>query len=913
MDVPCGDELADSEGIIRMERGPTIGLLAPFVGGHYFGAVLEGLAHAAAVRGSRIAVIQTLDGGSGAVDVTGPTDFRWPVGWERLSAFISVTSAVDQDYLAALLAMGKPVVTVGHEFPEISCPVVAPDNQGGIHRAVKHLVRHGHRHIAFAGYRTITDIEQRYAAYLAALRVHGITPNPRLYFDTGNNQVSGGEQAAREMLASGLRSTAVIAGNDNNAIGILRELTAAGCDLPKDQAVIGFDDIITARSTTPALTSVRQEPAAIGKVAVDLVLRLLDGEQMVAGHYTVPAPLVIRESCGCRLAEPRRGVELSLVKDVTMLQQVLTAQYDVSMGLLRYPDEDPRRLGWLSRTRARAACLGLWSEPDPEVGEPLLQIAGAFGPALSSSLLYAMTRIEDFPPQQLIDLVDQERGDVLFLVPVRTATRSWGILAVISELEIPVPMGREAPNQWGGLLGVALQHEAVLEELRLREEQLRRAALYDELTGLPNRSLFLDRLTQALQRAKRQPDYRFAVLFLDLDGFKVVNDSLGHSVGDRLLVQVAERVTGALRDVDTVARFGGDEFLMLLDGVDDPQRPAEVARRVHQAVVQPFHLRGQEVVVTASIGIALSATRYDDAEEVMRDADIAMYWAKSLGHNSHAVFDVAMHARAVHRMRVEAELRRALAEEQFEAFYQPIMNLRTHEVMAFEALIRWRHPERGLVAPAEFLPVAEESGLIVPIGRWMAGTACRQAAAWSCHGLVRVSVNVANRQFWDEGLLPDLDGWLAETGIDPSCLAVEITEGVIMYNVDAARKTLLALHERGLEVHIDDFGTGYSSLEALHRLPIDALKIDQSFVSRLGTDPRSDELVRSIVMMGESLGLDLIAEGVETTAQRNLLADMGCGYAQGYLLSRPVPPAAAEELISQGGAVCEQAVTSRNR
>jgi len=425
------------------------------------------------------------------------------------------------------------------------------------------------------------------------------------------------------------------------------------------------------------------------------------------------------------------------------------------------------------------------------------------------------------------------------------------------------------------------------------EERLRHEALYDSLTGLPNRTLFLDRLERVIAHAKRYPDYLCAVLFLDLDGFKIVNDSLGHLVGDQLLVGVAKRLTTYLRADDTAARFGGDEFAVLLNDFRDITALPELVDRVQAHLAQPFELDGHEVVVTASIGIAVNLTQYDQVADVLRDADIAMYRAKAAGKRTYAIFDTEMHAGAVNRLQLEAELRRAITQQEFQILYQPIVELATGRIIHVEALIRWRHPERGLLAPAAFLPIAEETGLIVPIGHLSFGEICRQIRAWQsaapAQAAMPVSVNLLHIQFWHPGLIEAITSALRASELDPSSLRIEITEGVIMSNPEAANKILQQLHDLGIQLQIDDFGTGYSSLEALHRFPIEALKIDRSFIARLGVDQRSTELVRTMIMMGQNLGLAVIAEGVETTGQQRSLQALNCCYGQGYLFARPMP------------------------
>ena len=452
-------------------------------------------------------------------------------------------------------------------------------------------------------------------------------------------------------------------------------------------------------------------------------------------------------------------------------------------------------------------------------------------------------------------------------------------------------------------------------ERRSLEDQLVHQALYDGLTGLPNRALFLDRLSQSIAYARQAHGYDYAVLWLDLDGFKVVNDSLGHLAGDKLLVKAAERISSHLRKADTAARFGGDEFAVLLHQVTDFSTVENVVRRIQEDLSRPYDLDGQEVVVTASIGIATSATGYTKAEDVLRDADIAMYRAKSAGRAGHATFDSSMFAGAISRLETESSLRKAIEHGQLELYYQPIVNLADGTLKGMEALLRWQHPSRGLIAPAQFLPVAEESGLIVPMGRWVQTEACRQLCKWKAAGIItpslRASVNLSNREFWAPELLGQVDHVLGATGASPEWLCFEITEGVIMHNLGRALGVLAELHARGIEIHIDDFGTGYSSLEALHRLPIDALKIDRSFVANL-EEGRSAELVRTIVQLGNNLGVEVIAEGIETPAQQQALIALGCPQGQGYWFSVPTSALELGQVLASHAALPAGAATERS-
>jgi diguanylate cyclase (GGDEF)-like protein/PAS domain S-box-containing protein len=421
----------------------------------------------------------------------------------------------------------------------------------------------------------------------------------------------------------------------------------------------------------------------------------------------------------------------------------------------------------------------------------------------------------------------------------------------------------------------------------------------DALTGLPNRILFIDRLGRAVERRKRHGETLYAVLFLDLDRFKVVNDSLGHAIGDQLLIALARRLEQCLRASDTcarvageqtIARLGGDEFTILLDDIGQVGDALRVADRIQKTLARPFVLDGQEVFTSASIGIAIGTREYDSPEAVLRDADTALYRAKALGKARYEVFDTEMRNRAVARLQLETDLRRALERSEFRLFYQPIISLVTGHVSGVEALLRWPHWDRGLVYPADFIPVAEETGLIVPMGEWALREACRQLAEW--HATIEtpvpltMAVNLSGRQFLQPDLASQIERILAETGVAASSLKLEITESTIIENITQIVELLLRLKELGVKVAIDDFGTGYSSLSYLQRLPIDSLKVDRSFVSCMTRDGM--EIVRAIVGLAHNLGLDVVAEGVETPEQLAQLQSLGCEFGQGHLFSTAV-------------------------
>lgn len=453
------------------------------------------------------------------------------------------------------------------------------------------------------------------------------------------------------------------------------------------------------------------------------------------------------------------------------------------------------------------------------------------------------------------------------------------------------------------------------------EHQLVHHALHDSLTGLANRALFMDRLQQAIERSKRLPDYRFAVLFLDLDRFKVLNDSLGHIVGDQLLVAIARRLETCLRSIDTIARLGGDEFTVLLEGIHDADDACSLAERIHQALQAPFSLGGQEVFTSASIGIAMNAED-DRPEDLLRNADTAMYRAKTLGRSRHALFDTAMHKRAVALLQLETDLRRAVTmsnaisslangetradySQEFRMQYQPIVNLVTGRISGFEALVRWHHPERGIISPTEFIPLAEDTGLIVPLGEWILTESCRQLRQWqeqfSPHLPLSMSVNLSTKQFSQATLIEQIQQLVHHPELrDPHFklnLKLEITESAIMENPDSAKLMLEQLKAMGVQLLIDDFGTGYSSLSYLHRFPIDTVKIDQSFISQMSSDLESAEIVRAIVSLAHNLGMNVVAEGVEQAEQIRQLRELGAEYGQGFFFAKPLDREEVESLM----------------
>jgi len=434
------------------------------------------------------------------------------------------------------------------------------------------------------------------------------------------------------------------------------------------------------------------------------------------------------------------------------------------------------------------------------------------------------------------------------------------------------------------------------------ENQFRHDAFHDALTGLPNRALFLDRLGQAVERSKRRPDFLFALLFLDFDRFKVINDSLGHTTGDQLLIAGARRLEGCLRTMDTIARLGGDEFVILLEYIESPRDAIHVAERIQETLRPAFHIEGHDIFISASTGIVLSTIGYDRAEDVLRDADIAMYRSKALGRSRYELFNTSLRSMAVARLEMETQMRRSLEQSEFSLYYQPIISLKDNRIVGFETLLRWLHPTLGAIPPQEFVPIAEETGLIVPIGNWVMREACRQMREWQIKyphlGPLMINVNMSGKQFTQPDLPEEIQAILTATGLDISSLRFEITESVMLEALESTTNLLNRLKNMGAQLEIDDFGTGYSSLSYLQQLPINAIKIDRSFICKMNVDGSNYGIVQAIIAMVHNLGLQVIAEGVESAEQLNQLKALGCDCAQGYLFHRPMSSSNLEVLLS---------------
>jgi diguanylate cyclase (GGDEF)-like protein/PAS domain S-box-containing protein len=1138
-----------------MDSTPTIGVLSPVVGGFYFGGILSGVATAARAAGGSVLAVQTFDAGlehagtstrfgqSGtdrgrragwmkpAQDAEQSAVTQLP-GWDYIDGYVVVVNAIGPKHLRALVDSGKPVLLISNQTPGLGCPVVVPDNRGGVEEAVHHLIAHGHTKVAFVGCMAQTDMQERYEAYRAALAGRGLPVNPALFFETDDNVETGGEQAGVAMLAAGVPSTAVVAATDLNAIGMMSALTRGGLTLPRDQAVIGFDDTEAGRYANPRLSSLKQDFHEVGRTAGRLLLERLRGKAVSSTLYRIPAALVTRESCGCTPAgasqradleasahDPtdelaralgvavgaaagrpasseapleravravvaafglpgnetvvdhsdlpeaiaalyrlrpsfetvdaigatvrRYARELTAGQDDTScarayevaaavlgfvhhaqlhdnfeesgyFRRVLTTQYDVSMALLGAQAHDSRDLNWLARTGASAGSLGIWTTDDNN-----LEVVGAYDRADPAARpTAACVPLEQFPPQELLQLSRARDNEIVFALPVRAAGSDWGWLGIVSPVETRVHTGRETVNQWAALLTVALNVSAKNQEietlsremsvilesspdaivrydaaLRYRylnptaaaalgieevdaigrtdaelgraaevverwgdalnqvvssvattevefsettadetrwyqarmvpllgpdgllvgvlassrdltalkhaEQTLAYQAVHDTLTGLANRVLFLDRLSQAIAQLERRPG-SLAVLFIDLDHFKEVNDTLGHVVGDQLLVEVARRILAASRRADTLARFGGDEFVLLCDRLAANEDVRIVGERLIRTLAKPFYSGTQESHVSASIGIVVTSDPDVDVGVLVHNADEAMYTAKEQGRNRFHMFDEKLRQRATAQHDLEVDLRHALERQEFRLAYQPMFALADGSIVAAEALLRWHHPIRGVVPPAEFIGLAEQRGLIVTIGAWVLDEALRQLADWTAEpdmAALGVAVNLSGRQLSDPGIVTTVHEALTRHHIEPRRLTLEITETALIEDGGKVRNALTALRDLGVELALDDFGTGYSSLVHLRDFPVTSLKIDRSFVEQLGSGSRAPEIIGALIAMAHFLDMTVVGEGIEQQSEWDELRDLGCDHGQGFLFARPLAPAQLSALV----------------
>ncbi|HWA71589.1 MAG TPA: EAL domain-containing protein [Polyangiaceae bacterium] len=1001
----------------RQRRSTTIGVLTPYAGGFYYGAILAAIHATARARGATVVALHTF-----GMDLFWPDEpGSEPLALNVADGWIAINEFDSARFASRVVAAGKPLVYLSERPEGLKCCSVLPHNREGAKAATRHLIEHGHRNIAFAGFLGQFDLRERYEGYLDAHREAGIEADPSLLFFSHNNLEIDGHDVGRKIVEARLPCTALVAGTDKTALGLIPVLRDAGYDIPADFAIVGFDDIEKAQYADPPLSTVRQRFDLLGATAAETLLDCLLDDVALPDVVRVPTAFIRRASCGCvanaslsppkvdaatsdradalahallqvastrnltelspsawpgarRIAEhlhalaegekpltpdelsgawdgllnmsrdvesvegaiavieafanawcaalpppgagatdaARRRVQVAvrqlrieLMRQWRVTEQVRSRYYDlvseanakINVALAGKDFANAKSLSWLRWTRLRYGALGLWSKGGEGSARQLSIISEYGAEHLPVTLRDTSYVASQFPPPAARELI-AELGDenMLMMVPIKGPDRNRGLLTVIGPVEVELLDHVGSVHEWAALVGASLEREDV-------EAQLRDHALRDSLTGLPNRALLLERLEWLLASTKRSEGQRFAVLFLDLDDFKSINDSLGHLAGDRLLVDIAQRLQSCLGDADIIARLGGDEFSVIVPSVVHDGDALDVAKRIHEALRAPFTLDGDPVFTSCSTGIVFSTSHHESAADLLRDADTAMYRAKLQGRARSAVFDSDMHAQAKERLRLDSTLRQALERNEFELHYQPLISLRSNRPIGAEALIRWNHPERGRLAPARFLSVAEEVGLAIPISKWVLETACREAALWRSLGgePLYVNVNVPPQHFKDPQFVELIESLLERYQLPASALGLELVESSLIEQQQATIQVLEQLQRLGVKTAIDDFGTGYSSLSYLKLFPLSVLKLDRGFIQGIPDDPHDTAITSAIITMAHGLGLTVVAEGVESPAQAKFLRSQGCDVLQGFLLSRPLPAKECRRFLSSGG------------
>jgi diguanylate cyclase (GGDEF)-like protein/PAS domain S-box-containing protein len=774
-------------------------------------------------------------------------------------------------------ARGIAIVVIGSEINGVEPPLIRVDSYDG----QVAITDFGFRHIGSNG--KVAYVQGRRELSAHALRVrafHDVLaryPGITLVYEITNDpkrmlQVSGAT-AAREILMAHPDVDLIVTSQDDIALGVIEVLEQEG--LSGKVAVTGFDgtpQALRAIQEGQLLGTIIQPAAAIANQAVTAALKLIDGEH-VAPNAMLPAKLVTRDN---------------LIEATLTAIHFLPGMIDVQRNLissLRTSEERFRSLVELSSD-------WYW-EQDNEFR--FLSMEGAnprFRAAGIGRRLWELPGVEAQPEQWT-----RHRADLQGHTPFRDFEFKYldpaNITHYIAISGRPL-FGKDGTFE--GYRGVGKD----ITERRLAEERIESLAYYDPLTSLPNRSYFAQQIHQALARARRH-DRRLAMLFIDLDRFKNVNDALGHEAGDELLREVARRLLDCMRDGDTVSRLGGDEFVVLLEEIADTKQAGFVARKILEAVARPLAIAGCDHQVTASIGISVYPEDGADQQTLMKNADIAMYAAKDQGKNNFQFYSGKANVHTFERLALESSLRKALEHEEFIVHYQAKIDIASDVITGMEALLRWQHPDLGLVPPAQFIPLAEETGLIVPIGKWVLRTACRQIREWNKAGTrpLPVSVNLSPRQFFDEALVGDVCEILAELGVDPGLLEFEITEGMVMHQTEKSVRLSARLKDLGIRLAIDDFGTGYSSFALLKRFPIDTIKIDRSFIRGIPLDSEDGALTGAIIAMAKALNLKIVAEGVEQQEQLAFLRKHACDEVQGFYFSKPMPADEVELLLAR--------------
>lgn len=995
-----------------MSQSYRIGVVVPFVDGEYYGRLFDSLRKAVRYRQVQLIAIQTDNEKS-------VTPMEAAVSVELIDGWILIVPTDLSSFFEVLGHRDKPIICVGFPSPVPNSRTVIPDNRSGMKQAVLHLAGHGHRRIAFIGGIEHYEVNQRYQGYLEAIHELGFPFDKSLVVEAVDHMMKGGGVAVEQLLHSGVSFTAVATGTDLNAIGAIDTLQGKGYSVPRDVAVIGFDDIEQAATNPPPLATVSQPFNELAETIIANLFDMLEGASSEDGMTVhVPTRLIPRESCGCSSLKSieETGTMFSYAELRKQLHRLNLNHFEVIKTLISATKKENIHISDLYWNLNHWGCLALWEtdksgdkylvisqtfskrgDPLPPVGEryrpeqfpplnylpmtaeaggedcitlhmissdlydwgfialagpadPLYQLAGSDLTRQSFKILLVALEREMLFRQvraiaEKLEIVSQTTNDGIWDWDIRTGRVEWSLGAdkvlrgtmqtsadtprsylrriypvdrphFFQALRLPFKDGRpiqtefrfrglDASNIWLHATGSVIRNEqgepvrivgavADITERKQSEEHIIRLAYHDSLTGLPNRLLFKERLEAALEKTTKDS---LAVLMIDLDQFKFVNDTLGHQAGDMVIREVADRLSSCIGSNNTIARIGGDEFIVLLPSIQGEETVRRTADQMLLRLSEPFYLEGHELLMTASIGMSLYPEHGTDSDTLIKFADVAMYKSKETNGNAVESYTPELGSRFVERFNLERAMRKALERDEFRLLFQPQISLATGKVYGAEALIRWQASGGVLISPSDFIPLAEETGLIVPIGQWVLEQACRAYKRWIGEGLpsMVISVNISVKQFLQEQFAESVREVLRKTGIEPGHLCLEITEYTAVHDLEHSIAMLRKLEEIGVKIAIDDFGIGQSSLVLLKHLPVHMLKIDPSFIRNMSGGSIDEKIVNAVISMSHSLGLSVTAEGVETSEQLRRLESLKCDQIQGYLIGKPMT---LEQLMS---------------
>jgi diguanylate cyclase (GGDEF)-like protein len=859
----------------------TIGVVARHMEGALNGRIIAGIHQYLQPLQIRMIAIRTMYSNK----VNYPR-YDNPLAFDVVDGWIVINDVAEASYFTKLHERGIPVVSANRSVDVIPCASILTDNFHGMFVSTEHLIQHGHKRIAFIGDLVNPNMRVRLEGYLHALETYGIPRDPQLIVDSKTFNYAGGHHSAEKLLDQGVSFTGVVAASDMNAIGALEKLQSVGIRVPEDIALIGYNDIPYTSSI--GLTTIFHPGVEMGRKAAEVLLRKIQGEASFAEEHIINCNLRVRTSCGCAADAPS-GDQGQEEQNANYVQHMIESYQEIGSNLLRHGHINLQDLSWMANSKV--SCLALWKD-DP-AQKPTLVIDQHYDQRLESvNLKGALIPGEEFPQEMLFG---NEFGgsDTILIHIIRTYRREWGLLALTGSSFIYHPNERLSVGMMAHVLdslAAILERDELLIESRSASEQIRYLAYHDPLTGLLNRRALSERIPVLLDNASKSGS-KAALILLDLDRFKVINDSYGHLLGDQLLMQVTERLRLLSLEINSLYRLGGDEFVILLPHIRDKEEVIQIGEQLLELLQPVFLLDRYEFYVSGSLGISIFPEDGQDMTELIKHADIAMYRAKAKGKNQLELFHSDMNIRTLHMLEMDNGIRKALANQELQLFYQPQIDVITGKLFGFEALIRWFSPERGIVSPMEFIPVAEETGQIILIGEWVLREACRQMKQWREKGgdWIKCSVNISGRQFEQRDFVERLRFILAEMDMDPRYLCLEITESIAIQDIEFCLAQLHDLNELGISIAMDDFGTGYSSLVLLKQLPIQYVKIDRSFISNIVSKTEDKSIVQGIVSLSHSLGMQVIAEGVEDAEQLHFLHAMGCDYFQGYLMSPPIP------------------------